>query len=122
MTSIGSMEHPELALGHDSGFRFGDTRLVSDFVDQCSGLSGGTLFFTAPFYDVDFLEGLRNRFSNPRMRFEVVVRNADTAEDLGKRLSRNGCRPAVVHICNRLHAKVYIFESLQRELSVVVGS
>jgi phosphatidylserine/phosphatidylglycerophosphate/cardiolipin synthase-like enzyme len=56
------------------------------------------------------------------MRFEVVVRDVCSADDLSKQLLKNGCKSVATYICNRLHAKVYIFESLQHDLSLVIGS
>src|SRR5215469_2027281 len=116
------MDSHEMLLNSNIRLRFGDTRLISEFADQCSGQGGGTLFFTAPFYDSGFLEWLTRYFAKPRMQLEVVVRDVCAAEDLSKQLLKNGCKSVATYICNRLHAKVYIFETLRHDLSLVIGS
>jgi hypothetical protein len=116
------MNHHEIQLTANNRLSLGDATLISEFADHCSAHSAGRLFFTAPFYDSAFLEWLTGHCAKTRTRIEVVVRDARAAEDLSKQLLNNGCKRLAIYICNRLHAKVYMFESLRHELSVVISS
>ena len=46
----------------------------------------------------------------------------DSPHDLARLLKRLGCRSASIHICECLHAKVYIFESKKHDLVTFIGS
>jgi phosphatidylserine/phosphatidylglycerophosphate/cardiolipin synthase-like enzyme len=102
--------------------RVGDTSLLGQFMDLCSIYDEGRVFFTAPFYDGDFIEKLGTHLPMAFTDFEVIVKNVDAAEEMVQCLLQQGCRTVQVYISEHIHAKVYIFESRRGDLAALIGS
>lgn len=104
------------------GFALGRTDLLLRFLELSSSYSGGKLFFTAPFFDSEFLERLVSYLPGRTNEFEVIVKNQDAARDVIEFFWQKHSRNVSVRIAENLHAKVYIFESTKCDLLAVVGS
>jgi hypothetical protein len=104
------------------GFALGQTDLLPRFLELTASYSGGNLFFTAPFFDSEFLERLVSYLPGKTNSFELIVRQPEAAREIIEYFWRRSCRSVSVRVAERLHAKVYIFESPKGDLLAVVGS
>lgn len=100
----------------------GDASLVPQFLDLSEQFQNGSLFITAPFYDLTFMEYILRRFNNRLVRIEVVVRKRKDAEEIFSFLKPQKKYVLSIFVCEILHAKVYIFESGNHDLIGLVGS
>ncbi len=102
--------------------RLGDTGLLGQFMDLCSVYEGGSIFFTAPYCDDHFIRMLRVHLQMRSFKFQVVVKDDTAAEKMMRSLVQEGSTSAEIFLSQHLHAKVYIFESPNRDLAAMIGS
>lgn len=102
--------------------RIGDTGLLPQFLDLCSIYEEGAVFFTAPYYDETFIGNLGAHLPMASIEFEVIVKNANAAEQMRRSLLQQGSKNVEVYVSRYIHAKVYIFESRRRDLAALIGS
>ncbi len=100
--------------------KIGDTSLLPQFLNYCSQFDAGRLFFTAPYYDENFLKRLGGKFLRSRVSFEIVVKSVEAALSFQNTLT--GLAPVSTYVYENLHAKVYVFESQRRDLVALIGS
>jgi phosphatidylserine/phosphatidylglycerophosphate/cardiolipin synthase-like enzyme len=100
----------------------GSTVLLPQFLSLCAASQQRTVFFTAPFYESTFMERLASNFDFRSVRVEIIVETGAVAELILSDLQQHYCQNFALYICARLHAKVYIFESLRGHLAALVGS
>ena len=68
------------------------------------------------------MERLASNFDFRSVRLEIIVETEGVAEVILGDLQQHYCQNFDLYICARLHAKVYIFESLRGHLAALVGS
>jgi hypothetical protein len=100
----------------------GATLLLPQFISLCAASDQRSLFFTAPFYDSTFLNLLASNFDLRSVRLEAVVRTKAIGESLLQDLRDLNGSKFSLYICERLHAKVYVFESVRKDLAGLIGS
>jgi hypothetical protein len=102
-------------------FAFGGTALLGDFLESCAVTGGGSLFFTAPFYDEPFLVQLVRELP-ASTTVHILVKRDDAADKLLHLLSRYRRGAVNISVADSLHAKVYILESPRRDVTALIGS
>lgn len=103
-------------------FRIGDTGLLPQFLDLCSIYEAGSVFFTAPYYDEEFIDDLSTHLLMASIDFEVIVKDENAARWMKRALLQRGGKSVQMYVSKHMHAKVYIFESRRRDLAMVIGS
>ncbi len=105
-----------------SGLVLGQTDLLRRFLELASSYSCGTFFLAAPFFDSAFVETLLGYLLPEKTAFELIVKDRQSACDLYDLFGQRRSRGVSIRIADRLHAKVFIFESAKFDLLGVVGS
>lgn len=106
----------------DCRIRIGLTEMLSEFLDLCSQSSSESFFLAAPFVDESLIEQIRSRFTREKIRFHIVVGDEALSARLQARLSRWPAAVVTIHVCPRLHAKVYVCETRRHDFVGLIGS
>ncbi len=83
--------------------RIGDTGLLPQFLDLCSIYQEGAVFFTAPYYDETFIGNLGAHLPMASIEFEVIVKNANAAEQMRRSLLQQGSKN--VGLCFQIYTR-----------------